>query len=158
MKKSLKFISTLFLLFLFALNVSAKEYKDDKARIKLSVPNNWKVSGDEDNLEIYSPDESIFIMFHVSKKGNIDATRSEVNTILNKVLKNKKTTKSSKVTVNGMKAIEEEGTGVTEGTPVEWSVAILQAKRPVMVISLLGPGWKKWESALNGIANSLKRY
>lgn len=138
--------------------ISAEVYKDKKARVQISIPDDWKVSGDEDNLEVYSPDETIFLMFHVSTAGNIDASIDEVDQALDQVLKNRKDGEPSKLKINGMNAIEIEGTGTVDDHPVEWSVSILEAKKPVLVISILGPGWKKWQNKLNAIAKSIKKY
>ncbi len=60
---------------------------------------------------------------------------------LGKTIKNIKTTgKPTQDTHNGMAHYGETGTGEVEGTTIVWSVDVLAAKKPLIILTFGAPG------------------
>jgi len=141
---------------IFSFNIMSEEFKHKDAGIKMSVPKGWKVKTDEDDLEITSPDDLVMMFFSVIEPKDIDAAVKELDKELGKLMKKVQSGKIKESKVNGMKLYELEGSGYIEGLKVDWGIYIVNAKKPVFIISIFLPGWKKWGKTLDAFGESIK--
>ena len=138
--------------------IQAEAYHDKKARIQIDTPRGWETEVDGADLLINSPDELVMMFFHVAKADDMEDALDELEEELDDLMKNVKEGKPKEGTIRGMDYLEISGTGVVEGVKVNWDVTILQNgdNDPVIIISILFPGWKKHSRALKKFADSIK--
>ncbi len=108
--------------------------------LQFEVPKGWKAEPDGDQLTVSSPDNSINMVFWVPEEDTFAAATEAVMTELGKVVKNAKVVEPGKEdTHNGMSHYSVTGTGDIEGHNIFWSVDLLAAKKPVIILSMLVP-------------------
>jgi F0F1-type ATP synthase assembly protein I len=158
MKKIFKTASWVVLPFFLVLTLESKVFKDEPSRVQVDTPAGWEIGGDDTNLEVYSPDKLVSVLFHSSSNESLEGAIHELEEELKKQMTDIQEGKPKKGKHNGMDMVTLAGTGVLEGTKVEWEVTILVAEKPVIVLSILLPGWKKHLGTLNKFAKSIKKY
>lgn len=158
MKKYLKTAVLAVLPFLLVLGLESKVYKDEPSRVQVDTPTGWEVGGDDKNLEVYSPDKLVSVLFHSSSNENLEGAITELEEELKSQMTDITEGKPKQGKHNGMDMVTISGTGKIEGTKVDWEVTILMAEKPVIVLSILLPGWKKHVGAMNKFAKSIKKY
>lgn len=134
-------------------------YTHQQAGVKFELPKGWKAEPDGEVITVSTPDDSLQMVFWVPEEANFDAAVNELDKELGKTIKNIKTTGNGKKdTHNGMPHFGQSGTGDVEGTTIEWSVDVLGAKKPVIILTFAAPGvWEKHaESAAKFIASIKK--
>jgi hypothetical protein len=91
-------------------------------------------------LIVSTPDDALSVLFWVPKGDDFNKAIGDLQGQLEKVIKNLKVTSPGQETThNGMRAYTGSGTGEVGGEPVNWEVDILQAKKPVFVVSFASP-------------------
>jgi hypothetical protein len=111
-------------------------FTHEKGGIRFEKPDGWSHEADGDTLTMLAPDHAISIVITVAKKSKVDEAVSEIDSELSSVMTDiKATSKAHQTNVNGMDALTIEGTGKIQGTPVTWAVDLLDARRPVFVIT-----------------------
>lgn len=108
--------------------------------IQFIAPPTWKAKDQGESLVVSTPDDALSVVFWVPKGDDFNKAIGDLQGQLEKVIKNLKVTSPGQETThNGMRAYTGSGTGEVEGEPVNWEVDILQAKKPVFVVSFASP-------------------
>lgn len=142
-----------------ALAQDNRSYTHEQAGVTFELPQGWKAAPDGEVITVSTPDDSLSMVFWVPDEANFDAAVNELDKELGKTIKNIKTTGNGKKdTHNGMPHFGQSGTGEVEGTTIEWSVDVLGAKKPVIILTFAAPGvWEKHaEDAAKFIASIKK--
>ena len=134
-------------------------FTHEKAGIRFEKPDGWSHQADGDTITLFSPDHAVSIVITVAKKSNVKDAINEIDAELSNVMTNIETSsKAQQTDVNGMDAITLEGTGKIQGTPVTWAIDLLDAKRPVFVITFgKQTEWGKHQDEYVEFATSVRR-
>src|SRR5437588_215501 len=115
-------------------------YTHKDAGVQFEVPKGWKAKPDGEVITVSSGDESVQVVFWVPDEDTFDAAVKELDKELSKTIKNVKTTSKSKEDKhNGMAHFEEAGTGDVNGVTIAWSVDVLGAKKPLIILTFAAP-------------------
>jgi hypothetical protein len=136
-----------------------RSYTHEQAGVKFELPKGWKAEPDGEVITVSTPDDSLQMVFWVPDEANFDAAVNELDKELGKTIKNIKMSGAGKKDMhNGMPHFGQGGTGEVEGTTIEWSVDVLGAKKPVIILTFAAPGvWEQHaESAAKFIASIKK--
>jgi predicted Zn-dependent protease len=118
----------------------AKNYTHKESGITFDVPAGWKAEPDGEQLTVSSPDDSVALVFWVPAESTFDAAVEALDEELAKTVKNMKADGEVKVdTHNGMRHAGQSGSGEVEGKNILWSVDMLQAKKPVIILTFAAP-------------------
>jgi hypothetical protein len=116
-------------------------YTHEKSGVIFEVPSDWKTEPDGEQLSVSSDDESLVLVFWVPAEGTFDAAVEALDEELAKTIQKMKADGEVKVdTHNGMRHAGQSGTGEIEGRNILWSVDMLQAKKPVIILTFAAPG------------------
>lgn len=108
--------------------------------IQFVAPPDWKAKNQGEALTVSTPDDTLSVVFWVPEGDDFKKAVSDLKGQLEKVIKNLEVTSPGQETThNGMKAYTGSGTGEVEGEKIVWEVDILQAKKPVFVVSFASP-------------------
>ncbi len=120
----------------------ANVFTHKEGGIKFEVPNGWKAAPDGDNTE-----------------NSFDAAVKELDKEVSKTIKNVKTVgKPTQDTHNGMPHYGESGTGDVNGNRIAWSVDVLSAKKPVIILSFAAPNlYEKNSADYEKLINSIRK-
>lgn len=127
--------------------------------VSFVIPKGWKFEPEGDQGVITAPDEALAIFVIVSEESSLEATVKAIDDEVSKVIKNAKITNEAREQeVNGMPGVTVGGTGNIDGEDVEWSVDIIQAKKPVLFLSVANEeGNKKHFEDFKKFAQSIKK-
>lgn len=127
--------------------------------IQFEVPSGWKATPNGDNMTVSSTDGGLQVVFWVPAEDSFDAAVRELDKEIGKTIKNVKTVGTpTKDTHNGMPHYGESGTGEVDGTTIAWSVDVLSAKKPVIILSFAAPNlYEKNSAAYEKLINSIKK-
>ena len=115
-------------------------YTHEKSGIIFEVPSGWKTEPDGEQLSVSSDDENVVLVFWVPAEGTFDAAVEALDEELAKTIQKMKADGEVKVdTHNGMRHAGQSGTGEIEGKNILWSVDMLQAKKPVIILTFAAP-------------------
>jgi predicted Zn-dependent protease len=118
----------------------AKNYTHAESGITFDVPAGWKAEPDGEQLTVSSPDDSVALVFWVPAESTFDAAVEALDAELAKTISKMKADGEVKVdTHNGMRHAGQSGSGEIEGKSVLWSVDMLQAKKPVIILTFAAP-------------------
>lgn len=110
------------------------------AGVTFTLPKGWTAKPDGDTITASSSDDSVQVVLWVPDEDTFDAAVTALDKELNKTIKNMKTTgKGKSDTHNGMAHYEESGTGEVSGTTIMWSVDVLAAKKPLIILTFAAP-------------------
>lgn len=134
-------------------------FSHQEGGLSFVVPKGWKFEPEGDQGVITTPDESLAIFVIVSSEDSLDATVKALDDEVGKIIKDSKITNEAREQdVNGMPGIAIGGTGIVEGENVQWSVDIIQAKKPVIFLSVANEeGNKKHYAGFQKFASSIKK-
>jgi hypothetical protein len=111
-------------------------FTHQKAGIQFQLPKGWKAEPDGEQITVSAPDDSYTLVFWVPDEGTFEEAVQALDEELSKTVKKKKTVgKPRKGTHNGMPHYTEVGTGEVEAVPINWSVDLLQAKSPLIILT-----------------------
>jgi predicted Zn-dependent protease len=127
--------------------------------LQFTAPANWKSKKDEDALTVMTSDETLSVVFWVPKGDDFNQAVDDLSKQLDSVIKNSKVTSPGQETMhNGMKAYTASGTGEVDDEQIVWEVDILQAKKPVFVVSFAAPAqFSKHASEYKQLLASIKK-
>lgn len=119
----------------------AKSYTHKDSGVTFELPAGWEAEPDGEQLTVSSADNSVALVFWVPAEGTFDEAVKALDEELEKTIKEMKADGDVKVdTHNGMRHAGQSGTGKVEGKDVLWSVDMLQAKKPVIILTFAAPG------------------
>jgi hypothetical protein len=110
---------------------------NQEAGITFTVPEGWKSEPNGEQIQVSSPDDSVTIVLWVPDTDSFEDAAKAMGDQIDKQLQDVKTDGDGKeTTVNGMQAYTLTGTGKYEGTPVNWAVDLIKAKKPFIALSI----------------------
>ena len=114
-----------------------KTFTHEGAGITFVLPAGWTAEPDGEQLTVAPADESFAIVFWVTEAEDFDAAAKALGTELAKQIQNLKLDGEPKAdTHNGMDHASVTGSGQVEGKDVVFSADILEAKKPLIVLTL----------------------
>jgi len=114
----------------------AKTYTHEAGGISFELPAGWKAEADGDQLTVSPAGGGIAVVFWVTEENDFDAATKALGEELGKQIKNLKFDGDPKEdTHNGMEHASVSGSGQIEGKDILFSADILQAKKPVIVLT-----------------------
>ncbi len=99
------------------------------------------------------------VVFWVPEENTFEAAVKALDAELGKTIKNIKTVgKPTQDTHNGMAHYEETGTGDVSGATIAWSVDVLAAKKPLMILTFAAPNlFEKHAADYGKLVESIKK-
>jgi hypothetical protein len=114
-----------------------KTITHEGAGITFVLPAGWTAEPDGEQLTVAPADESFAIVFWVTEAEDFDAAAKALGAELAKQIQNLKLDGEPKAdTHNGMEHASVTGSGQVEGKDVVFSADILEAKKPLIVLTL----------------------
>lgn len=137
----------------------AKTYTHEAGGITFELPDGWKAAPDGDQLIVAPEGGGISAFFWVSEEDDFDAALKEVGEELGKQIKNLKFDGEPKEdTHNGMEHASLTGTGQFNGKDILFSADLLQAKKPVIILTFGAPDTiGKHAEAYSKLVKSIKK-
>jgi predicted Zn-dependent protease len=134
-------------------------FTHSEAGVKFELPAGWKAKPDGETITVSSADDGLQVVFWVPDEDTFDAAVKELDKELGKTIKNIKTVgKPTQDTHNGMAHYEEAGTGEVDGTAIAWSVDVLGAKKPLIILTFAAPNlYEKNSAGYAKLVNSIKK-
>ena len=129
------------------------------AGVQFQLPKGWKAKPDGEVITVSSADDALQVVFWVPDENTFDAAVKELDKELSKTIKNMKAEgKPSQDTLNGMPHYGETGTGDVNGATIVWSVDVLGAKKPLMILTFAAPNlFEKNADAYEKLLSSIKK-
>jgi hypothetical protein len=113
-----------------------KTYTHEAGGITFDLPAGWKAEPDGDQLTVSPAGGGIGVTFWVTEEDDFDAASKALGEELGKQIKNIKFDGEPKSdTHNGMEHASVSGSGQIEGKDILFSADLLQAKKPVIVLT-----------------------
>ena len=127
--------------------------------ITFEVPHGWKATPNGDNMTVASADGGLQVVFWVPDENSFEDAVKDLDKEISKTVKNVKTVgKPTTDTHNGMPHYGESGTGDVNGATIAWSVDVLSAKKPVIILSFAAPNlYEKNSADYEKLINSIKK-
>jgi len=127
--------------------------------IQFEVPSGWKATPSGDNMTVSSADGGLQVVFWVPVENSFEDAVKDLDKELSKTIKNTKTIgKPTQDTHNGMPHYGESGTGEVDGNTIAWSVDVLSAKKPVIILSFAAPNlYEKNSADYDKLIKSIKK-
>jgi hypothetical protein len=123
-----------------AVSQDGETFTHNAAGVQFQLPKGWKAKPDGEVITVSSADDAFQVVFWVPDEDTFEAAVKELDKELGKTIKNLKTTgKPTQDTHNGMAHYGENGTGVVDGATIEWSVDVLGAKKPLIILTFAAP-------------------
>ncbi|HJZ81116.1 MAG TPA: hypothetical protein VKD91_12250 [Pyrinomonadaceae bacterium] len=137
----------------------AETFTHQDAGVQFQLPTGWKAKPDGEVITVSSADDALQVVFWVPDEDTFDAAVKELDKELGKTIKDLKTDgKPVKDTHNGMAHYEEAGTGVVNGATIAWSVDVLGAKKPLIILTFAAPNlFEKNAEAYGKLVASIKK-
>ena len=134
-------------------------FTHQEAGVRFQLPKGWKAKPDGEVITASSADDALQVVFWIPDEANFDAAVKELGTELGKTIKNMKTVgKPAEDVLNDMPHYGETGTGDVDGTTIVWSVDVLGAKKPLIILTFAAPSlFEKHSSAYEQLLNSIKK-
>jgi hypothetical protein len=129
------------------------------AGVRFQLPKGWKAKPDGEVITVSSADDALQVVFWVPDESTFEAAVKEMDKELGKTIKNMKTVgKPREDVLNGMPHYGETGTGDVDGTTIVWSVDVVGAKKPLMILTFAAPAlFEKHAAAYEQLLNSIKK-
>jgi len=142
--------------------VAAQEpgvFTHQDAGVRFKLPKGWKAKPDGEVITASSADDALQVVFWVPDEANFDAAVKELDKELGKTITNMKTVgKPAEDVLNDMPHYGETGTGDVDGTTIVWSVDVLGAKKPLIILTFAAPNlFEKHAAAYEELLNSIKK-
>lgn len=137
----------------------AEKFTHTEAGVQFVLPKGWKAKPDGEVITVSSADEGLQVVFWVPDEDSFDAAVKALDKELEKTIKNVKITdKPTQDTHNGMAHFAQNGTGVVNGATIAWSVDVLGAKKPLIVLTFAAPDLiEKHADAYLQLVGSIKK-
>jgi hypothetical protein len=137
----------------------ANVFTHKEGGITFEVPHGWKATPNGDNMTVASADGGLQVVFWVPDENSFDDAVRDLDKEIGKTVKNVKTVGKPTTDVhNGMPHYGESGTGDVNGVTITWSVDVLSAKKPVIILSFAAPNlYEKNSADYERLINSVKK-
>ena len=137
----------------------AETYKHAEGGVQFELPDGWKAEAEGEQLTVGPEDDTISMVFWVPEGDTFEAAVDALDEELAKTVKDMKLNGEPKAdTHNGMQHVSVSGSGKVEGVQVLFSVDVLMAKKPVIVLSFAAPGmFEKHATAMQSLIKSIKK-
>jgi ABC-type glycerol-3-phosphate transport system substrate-binding protein len=137
----------------------ANVFTHKEGGITFEVPHGWKATPNGDNMTVASADGGLQVVFWVPDENSFEDAVKDLDKEISKTVKNVKTVgKPTTDTHNGMPHYGESGTGDVNGNTIAWSVDVLSAKKPVIILSFAAPNlYEKNSADYEKLINSIKK-
>ena len=113
-----------------------KTFTHQGAGVTFELPAGWTAEPDGDQLTVSPADDSIALVFWVTEEDDFDAAAKALGAELGKQIQNLKLDGEPKAdTHNGMDHASVTGSGQVEGKDIVFSADILEAKKPLIVLT-----------------------
>ena len=134
-------------------------FTHEEAGVQFELPRGWKAKPDGEVITVSSADDALQVVFWVPDESTFDAAVKELDKEIGKTIKNMKTTeKPANDVLNGMSHYGETGTGDVNGATIVWSVDVLGAKKPLIVLTFAAPSlFEKNADAYEKLLSSIKK-
>ena len=138
---------------------SGEVFTHENGGIQFEVPATWKSKADGDVMEITSTDDSLYVMIWVPQDQSVDAALESIGTEVDNYLANVNIAgEPTTGTLSGMNIHSLDGTGTYQGQPVDFSLELIEAKKPVIVLTITDKGaMAKHQADFTKFAQSIKR-
>lgn len=138
---------------------AGKTFTHAEAGVQFQLPAGWKAKPDGEVITVSSADDALQVVFWVPDENTYDAAVKELDKELGKTIKNMKTEgKPTQDVLNGMQHYGETGTGDVNGATIVWSVDVLGAKKPLILLTFAAPNlFEKNADAYEKLLSSLKK-
>ena len=129
------------------------------AGVRFQLPKDWKAKPEGEVITASSADDALQVVFWVPDEASFEAAVKELDKELAKTIKNIKTVgKPAEDVLNDMPHYGETGTGDVEGATIVWSVDVLGAKKPLIILTFAAPQlFEKHASAYEELLNNIKK-
>lgn len=130
-----------------------------EAGVQFQLPKGWKAKPDGELITVSSADDALQVIFWVPDQNTFDAAVKELDKELSKTIKNMKPEgKPAQDELNGMPHYGQTGTGDVNGATIVWSVDVLGAKKPLMILTFAAPNlFEKNADAYEKLLGSIKK-
>ena len=134
-------------------------FTHEEAGVQFQLPKGWKAKPDGEVITASSADDALQVVFWVPDEATFEAAVKELDKEISKTVKNMKTTeKPAQDTLNGMPHYGEVGTGEVNGATIVWSVDVLGAKKPLIILTFAAPNlFEKNADAYEKLLSSIKK-
>ena len=138
---------------------AGQTFTHSEAGVQFQLPRGWKAKPDGETITVSSADDALQVVFWVPDENTFDAAVKELDKELSKTIKNMKTEgKPAQDTLNGMPHYGETGTGDVNGATIVWSVDVLGAKKPLILLTFAAPNlFEKNADAYEKLLSSIKK-
>lgn len=134
-------------------------FTHNEGGVQFEVPGGWKTEPNGDNMTVSSADGGLQVVFWVPEENSFEDAVKDLDKEIGKTIKHIKTVgKPTQDTHNGMSHFGESGTGEVDGTTIAWSVDVLSARKPVIILSFAAPNlYEKNSADYEKLINSIKK-
>ncbi len=117
---------------------AGKLFSHQASGVQFELPAGWETEPDGEQITVSSPDDSFTLVFWALDETTFEAAIDALDEELGKVVSKAKVSgEPKKDTHNGMPHVSLDGTGEVEGVAMHWSVDLLMAKKPVIVLTFV---------------------
>lgn len=114
---------------------SGETFRNQQAGVAFTVPEGWKAEPNGEVIQVSSPDEAVTVVLWVPKEDTFEATIQALGDELDKILTDVTVDGDAKeFEINGIPTYAVSGTGVLDGTPVSWDIAVLNGKKAFIAL------------------------
>lgn len=136
-------------------------YTHEAGGVQFELPKGWKAEPDGEQITVSPADDSIGMVLWVASENTFEAAVEALGDELEKQIKNPKLDgdgEPKEDTHNGMPHVSLSGSGTIEGRHALWSVDLLMAKKPVIVLTFAAPEeFKKHAADFAKLVDSIKK-
>jgi predicted Zn-dependent protease len=119
---------------------AGETFTHPEAGVQMTLPAGWKSNNEGETMTVGPADDLINVVLWVPEGDNFEKAVDDLAEEMDKVVKNSKITQPGKETThNGMQAYTTGGTGEVDGKEIVWSVDMLKAKKPFIVLTFGAP-------------------
>lgn len=137
----------------------AEVHRDTRGGVTYDIPSWWRWEQREEGVAMATEDGSLVVMVWTPRTDNLQQALQALDVELRKVVQNAKPDgKPTSGTLNGMETLSVSGRGRIDRARAEYSVIILGAKKPVIVLAFGETGkYEKHTEELKGFLRTIKR-
>jgi hypothetical protein len=138
---------------------AGKTFTHEAGGITFELPEGWKAEPDGDQLTVSPEGGGVGVVFWVTEEADFDAATKALGEELGKQIKNLKFDGEPKEdTHNGMEHASVSGTGQINGQDILWRADLLQARKPVIVLSFgSADNLHKYAEGYSKLVKSIKK-
>lgn len=126
--------------------------------IQCEIPSTWETEVDGELLKISAPDGVINITLWVLEEVSIEEAAEAIDEELGEQMTDIEMGEEKEGNLNGMKVYAVSGTGKIDETTIQWSLALIDAKKPVFALAFADPDlWEKHEKEFGAFVKSIKK-